>query len=216
MAYCSNGGKMKKNNHVRFSTSIAVLCFLTAVAMSSSGGMFVKKLTGKVTVNRGTKSFDAHLNDALKEKDVVSIGLKGQADIQLGGKVAVRLLELTNFTIKESKKNKSTINFTTGNILVKVKKLAKNEQLNIETPLALAGVRGTQFWGQVRKDGEIPASTFAVREGTLMLKPKGYHKFIEVSVGNALDMAEGQKEYKIRKAKPEEMGAMQQIDEIDF
>ncbi len=207
---------MKKYNQVKLVLPVALMLAFAFVVMAASGGMFVKKLTGKVTVMRGPKSLDAKLNSTLKEKDVVSVAKGAQTDIQLGGKVAVRLLELTTFTIKQSHKNKSTINFTTGNILVKVKKLAKNEELNIETPLAIAGVRGTQFWGQVRKDGEIPASTFAVREGTLMLKPKGYDKFIEVSVGNALDMAEGQKEYKIRKAKPEEMGAMQQIDEIDF
>lgn len=195
---------------VLFMFSFALLAFAAADTA------FIKKMSGKITIKRGVKSMDGKVNDKLKEKDVVNVGLKGQADVQFYGKSMVRLLELTSFTIKESSAKKTTLNFTSGNILVKVKKLAKGEDLKVETPVAVLGIRGTQFWGQVRKEGEKAASTLAVREGAIWVQPKGSDEVIEVKVGSALDLEEGQKEYKVRDAKPEEMGAMQQIDQMDF
>lgn len=206
-----------RKNAIRSGAVIFIFAALfVSLARAAADTAFIKKMSGKVTVSRGSKKMDVKVNDKLKEKDVVSVGLKGQADVQFYGKSMVRLLELTNFTIKESTSKKTTLNFTSGNILVKVKKLAKGEDLKVETPVAVLGIRGTQFWGQVRKEGEKAASTLAVREGAIWVQPKGSEEVIEVKVGFALDLEEGQKEFQVRDAKPEEMGAMEQIDQMEF
>jgi ferric-dicitrate binding protein FerR (iron transport regulator) len=95
---------------------------------------------------------------------------------------------------------------------VKVGKLSKGSTVSVITPTAVAGVRGTEFWGQVTKKKE--EGVFAVRDGSVEIQLNGSTESLVVNKGEAVEISPVNKTLKSRKAKDAELNAMSQIDEI--
>jgi ferric-dicitrate binding protein FerR (iron transport regulator) len=132
-------------------------------------------------------------------------------DISLTGIAGLRLLGGTTVDLASVTDDHMHFTFTVGDILMKAGKLG-GRMLMVETPTAVASIRGTQFWGQVRKEGQ--AGTFAVREGAIEITFIKTGEKVLLETGDALDYSADQKRLAKRSAKEAELGAMKQIDEI--
>lgn len=81
--------------------------------------------------------------------------------------------------------SKVTIDLDLGSLVVKTKKLNKNSVLDINSPLGVAGIRGTEFQMGVKADGALQLD---VTESTVAFTPPGGQSTM-VSQGNGLDVS---------------------------
>ncbi|HXV18743.1 MAG TPA: FecR domain-containing protein, partial [Candidatus Omnitrophota bacterium] len=108
------------------------------------------------------------------------------------------------------------LKITKGNAILNLDKLPAQSSFKVETPTAIAAVRGTQFWGRVEASlPENPVTTFAVRQGTVEIFAKSVEKTFTLEAGQALDIPAVETTVPvIRPALEGEMAAMAQADSI--
>lgn len=131
----------------------------------------ISALSGDVTIKKGggSKSYDAYESMSLNQGDTVYTGASssatlnlssGDADVTLGENAEINVSDLN--TSDGNKKSKLKV--WAGSMWVKVKSLAgSNDEFEIETPTAVMGVRGTQFF--VNVDPKTGANKLAVGAG---------------------------------------------------
>lgn len=74
-------------------------------------------------------------------------------------------------TLAESAPDKTVLYLNHGGLLVRLSDPKKNHQLQVQTPTAIASVRGTAFWMHVHHNGE---ETLSVLNGTVELERSGF------------------------------------------
>ncbi|UKS24013.1 FecR domain-containing protein [Paenibacillus sp. HWE-109] len=114
----------------------------------------VASLSGDVTIKKGggSKSYDAYESMSLNQGDTVYTGegssvtlnlSNGDSEITLGANSEVNVSDLSS----SDGSKKSKLKVWAGSMWVKVKSLAgSNDEFEVETPTAVMGVRGTQFF----------------------------------------------------------------------
>lgn len=157
-----------------------VITVLTAVALCVSSLMaqndaFIAKINqikGKVFEKAKTaKDFTpASIGDKLKGDTFLKTDKKSSAIIILnnGSQITIgeqSMVMINDFLVK-SQKDKTSIGVCFGKIDLQVKKLTKDEGLDVTTPTAVAGVRGTKFEVEALPDG---SSIVSVDEGNVKL-----------------------------------------------
>ncbi len=110
-----------------------------------------------------------------------------------------------------------SLKLSKGNAILNLEKLPKGTSFQVETPTAIAAVRGTQFWGRVNPENpNNPITTFAVRRGQVEVLAKSEGKKFILEAGQALDVPkDSEKPAAMRKALDEEMAAMAQADDVE-
>ncbi len=137
----------------------------------------VTTLEGNVTVTRvsATRPIPLHFKDDVFLQDRVVTGDRSIARLLLGGKAVVTIRERSVLTITEVP-GKSTIDLASGKIALAVvhDKMRPGESIDIRTPNAIAGVRGTVVVADVSQPsaqvggGPVPVVThFYVLRGTI-------------------------------------------------
>jgi hypothetical protein len=124
----------------------------------------IASLSGEVTVKKGGgfKTYDAYENMSLNQGDTLYTGTdssvtlnlsNGDADVTLGNNAELNVSDLS----ASDGKKKSKLKIWAGSMWVKVKSLLGSEdEFELETPTAVMGVRGTQFFvGVDPKTGKI-------------------------------------------------------------
>lgn len=150
--------------------SFISLCLSLSLVVSLISGLLAKpadaktvrvavvaSLSGEVSVKKGggSKSYDAYENMSLNQGDTVYTGAgssvtlnlsNGDADVTLGENAEVNVSDLN----ASNGNKKSKLKVWAGSLWVKVKSLAgSNDEFEVETPTAVMGVRGTQFFVMV-------------------------------------------------------------------
>lgn len=120
--------------------SIFILSFaLFACGQSRKNFEFngiITSMTGDVTVN----STEAKVNQILQKSDSISTE-NGTVEIQLRTGASVKLRQFTKITLT----NLEEVQMPRGSMLVSAGKLRSTSDFRINTPTAVAGVRGTRF-----------------------------------------------------------------------
>lgn len=162
-------------------------------------------LAGDVKIVSDGKSVAANVGDKISQGMTIKTEAKAIVDIYFSGSV-IRILEKSTVAIRELvkdlKDNKELSEFyvENGKMFSKVtRKLAQGEKFKVNTPTAVAGVRGTEFL--VTEDNG--KSSIACIEGTVAVKDS-------VSADTAyVDVAAG-KEANIEKGKPISVSELKQ------
>ncbi len=95
----------------------------------------------------------------------------------------------------DNDKYKTTLNLTLGKILVNVKKLGKEKLIfGVETPVAVAAVRGTEFVVDATSADDTAVATFS---GKVRVKKKGMKEFVVVKKNRKIEIKK--KTIKLRK-----------------
>ncbi|MDR6878906.1 FecR domain-containing protein [Bacillus sp. 3255] len=164
--------------------SFVSLCLSLCLVVSLISGLFaspadaktvrvavIASLSGDVTVKKGggSKSYDAYESMSLNQGDTVYTGSgssvtlnlsSGDADVTLGENAEINVSDLNS----SDGNKKSKLKVWAGSMWVKVKSLAgSNDEFEVETPTAVMGVRGTQFFVSV--DPKTGAIKMAVGAG---------------------------------------------------
>lgn len=190
-----------------------LLCALPAFAAQNNA---FTKLEAGVLLMRGTVPMPAQTEEQpLQAGDIIKTADLSSADFALGGVAGVRMLEASECAIKSSDEKMIQIEVKSGNVIVNVSKLPSDVKFQVETPTAIAAVRGTQFWGRVETKGASAVTTFAVRDGAIEVYAKSIKKSFILSKGQALDIpTDASVKLVVRKALAAEMDAMAQASSI--
>jgi len=192
--------------------SAFLLSFLPqGFAGKKDANIIVATVKGDVSLIRKGREEPLEKGAVLKRKDVVRTGANASVDIIWKNKWGYRLLGNSECVLAKTRKIDSMIEMREGNILVNVKNLPEGTILQISTPTAIAGVRGTQFWGRVNPDPDNLMVTFAVRRGEVDITIKETQETLRVLRGQALEIPTKAEDIQIRPAKIVEMQAMAQI-----
>jgi len=171
---------MKGKTLVRLAVSILVLAgvltlgkYLNAVNVRVAQ---VKSVTGTVEVQRArtTAWIKAEAGMRLNEGDMVRTKSKSKIVIELDDGSITQLTSLSQMKMEKlsrSLRGKSTdMGMDQGKSWMKVKKLdVARDKFNVNTPTAVAGVRGTYFSSEVEQASD---STFDVFEGQVNVSQK--------------------------------------------
>ena len=116
----------------------------------------------------------AVLGSAFKTGDKILTGAKSKVDIQIGKSSAVRLganttLEFTQLANSVNGNLDSKLSITTGKIFANISKENKNDSFTISTPTLVAGVRGTSFLIDIKKD---EFAMIKVVDGSVAVSPR--------------------------------------------
>ncbi len=206
---------MKTSFYYRMSLFLllpVILLLLPYCKKSAGGSIRITSLVGKADKNSGDSWQPVAPGELINQNDTVRTQENSIMDLSLYGQVAIRLLGSTEFSAASLARDSMNFKIDNGNILVKVGRLRSGSRVAVESPTAVASVRGTQFWGQVNRAGG--SGVFAVREGAVEIHLKISQKDIVVTQGQAVDISADQLTIETRGAKDAEMHAMSQIDEM--
>ena len=125
----------------------------TAILVASRGDVMAETAGESRTLSRG---------DGVNESDRVITGDKSFAILQFvdGAKVTVRpntVLDIKQYVYSGAEGNAATLSLVEGGLRVITGAMAKTEpeSFKVETPVALMGVRGTEFAVVLCEDGSV-------------------------------------------------------------
>ena len=178
--------------------------------------IIVTSVQGGPYIMREGKTIPASVGMACRKDDTLVTNENCVLDVAVNGMAGCRLLPSSECAVMNATESAMHLKITNGNAILNLKKLPPASTFQLETPTAIAGVRGTQFWGRVDlKEAENPVTTFAVREGTVDIFAKFAAKNFSLNKGEALDIPKSQAAAPIiRPALAEELLAMEQADAI--
>jgi hypothetical protein len=154
----------------------------------------ITKLTGEVYVKKsgGTKEFKAYVNMTLNQGDFLRTGknssvvlkvLDREDELTFDANSSVFLSQLK--TADDGKK--TSVSMWSGSVYAKASKLVGGDKLEIETPTAVMGVRGTHFIAAV--DPDLGDTSIFVMAGVVEGEPKSNNP-AGPGTGGASDSAE--------------------------
>ncbi|MZQ85226.1 hypothetical protein GQF01_24220 [Paenibacillus sp. 5J-6] len=154
---------MSKKSFVSLCVSLSLIFSLISVLLvkpvdaKTVRVAVVSSLSGEVTVKKGggSKTYDVYESMSLNQGDTIYTGASssvtlnlssGDADVTLGENAEINVSDLNS----SDGNKKSKLKVWAGSLWVKVKSLAgSNDEFEVETPTAVMGVRGTQFFVMV-------------------------------------------------------------------
>ena len=197
---------------------IAFLLASPAVCLADNSQAVVSNIKGDPTIIRNGQEMPASVGMACEKGDVLKTTSQCQLDLSLNQVAGCRVLGSSECQIADAKASDMYLKVTDGNVILNLKKLPESCSFRVETPTAVAAVRGTQFWGRVDLQKiDNPVTTFAVREGSVEILAKSAAKSFTITPGQALDIPKDpQVTPSIRPALPAEMQAMEQAHDIQI
>ena len=190
-------------------------CFY-ASAYAETEKVMVTQVSGSPEIIRQGKSIPASVGMACQKEDQLKTTSECSMDIAMNGMAGCRVLPSSECLIADADQDSMQLKVNNGNVILNLEKLPQGSTFKVETPTAVASVRGTQFWGRVDlQKAENPVTTFAVREGTVEIFAKSVNKHFTVEKGRALDIPKDASSVpSIRTALAGELQAMEQASSI--
>lgn len=178
---------------------------------------------GDVTVERNSQSIPVALDMKLLPNDIITTGPNSSATLVFANigisKIQEKSLILLKALFQDQTGDQIRLNLKKGTLLSSLKKLTKTtSHFEIETPTAVAGIRGTTFMVKVGPKNETRTSVFSgvVKVST----PQNTEKTLEVTEFKEIVVEEKVKEIEEVKVTPvtkiafEELKSIADIPEI--
>jgi len=205
---------MKKKAWCCFLTLAFLIMGFVHGAEAAGAELRAQAVSGPVTVVRGGETLTVKDGDLLLAEDHVITTGDSRLDIIKAGGWGYRLLQSSECVV-HADGSKTEIEMLQGNVIFKVVP-TQGRNLTVRTPVVVAAVRGTQFWGQVTPAGASHNSVFAVREGDVELTVLKSGDQMMLKAGQAADVLGEQGTASTREAKSAELEAIAQIEDLDL
>jgi len=166
--------------------------FNVGLAYSNNSVGVLAVVVGTVKIERSGRTLDAKTSDPILLQDKVTTLGKSRAQILLLDQTAINLSQNAEIVIDKFlfgteedavtlKISKGAFRFISGKVATK-----SPERVNVETPVAIIGVRGTEFIGQIA----INESLVALLNGKIEVANDGYSQIVGVAgFGVSIDSA---------------------------
>lgn len=177
--------------------------------------VMVSHIEGGPMIVRNGQEIPATVGAECRSNDVLKTTDGCMVDVSLNDKIGCRVLPSSNVLLASANDQNTQIKVNEGNVILNVEKL-RGSSFKVETPTAIASVRGTQFWGRVMgPGGDNSVTTFAVRKGRVDILAKTQNKSFSITAGQALDISNAAgAEPAVRPALAEELKAMEQASTV--
>jgi hypothetical protein len=187
---------------------------MTAAAHAESA--VVSQVQGDAKIIRNGETLKVTAGLACQNNDTLKTGENCVVDISMNSLVGCRILPASECAVMDENVSGMNLKVKSGNVILNLEKLPSNSSFALETPTAIASVRGTQFWGRVDLQKiNNPVTTFAVRQGSVEVFAKSVQKSFTLNQGQALDIhKDAAAAPTVRSALAEEMNAMKQAPSI--
>ena len=200
-----------------FRSLLVLVLGLSAAGMASAqdSQTVVSRVEGQPMLVRGGEKIPATMGMTFQDTDTVQTNAGCQLDLSVNGMAGCRVLPSSEVSLAQVSGDDMRVEIKSGNAIFNLKKLPSQSTFRVETPTAVASVRGTQFWGRVDGAQTSPVTTFAVREGSVEITAKAAGKTFILEKGQALDIPmDAAAVPEVRPALQEELDAMQQASAI--
>ena len=168
-------------------TIIAIL-FLTS-PLPAAEEASITSMDGKANVLREGQTLPARTGMPLKTGDAIQTEDGSTVDFSMNAVAGGRVLPSSESVITDGKSESMKINVTSGKILLNLDKIPAKSTFRVETPTAVAVVRGTQFSVQVDTlNINNPTSSFAVRDGNIEVFLPSMNETFNLGQGQAIDI----------------------------
>ena len=199
----------------RIKVGVIGLAVFTALCGSAhAGDAKIGEMTGEAFIVGKDGIYRAKTGMAANAGDVVMTRQGGQLDLIVNGQAGCLMLADSVVAIANTDQERTKLMVAEGNVVLNIKPLTPGSEFTVDTPSAVATVRGTQFWGRVTGGEGEAVSTFAVKEGSVRVTAKESGKTVDLSAGQAVDLAEQAADVNARSATAGEMDAMKAADLI--
>jgi hypothetical protein len=199
----------------------ALALFSSFLCLTTSGSaegekIMISSMQGSALIVRDGQEIAAAEGLSCQTNDILKTTPTCVLDITMNDQLGCRVLASSEVEIADAKEKLMRLKLGRGNVILNVNKLAKDVEFSVETPTAIAAVRGTQFWGRVEgAQFDSPVTTFAVREGSIDIFVLGAQKSFTLNQGEALDIPKDASVVpSIRPALAGELDAMAQASAI--
>ncbi len=129
----------------------------------------IKSVTGKAVMYNGGQSSDLKAGVEITKADSIETFTGSKCVVLFSTGSTLSLQQNTKIKIKILLPKGVRSQVEDGGVLMNVKKLSENEEFSVNTPTAVAGVRGTQFY--VSYDKKAQRTKVAVKEGKVNVVP---------------------------------------------
>lgn len=195
-----------------------LLLTLGSASFAQAEKIVVCQIQGNPVIVRNGQEIAVAKGASCQTNDVLKTTSGCAVDIAMNDQAGCRVLASSEVLIASANENRMSLKITSGNVILNVKKLSKEIEFRVETPTAIAAVRGTQFWGNVHYNKGLPdtvGTTFAVREGSVDIFAKSFGKSFTIETGQALDIPMAASKLPvIRSALQNELDTMAQAETI--
>ncbi len=106
----------------------------------------------------------------LSDGDRVVTGNDSSVELSLDGGSLIRLSAHSDFTLMSGKRNQTQLRLAFGTLLAKIGRLLASQSLAVQTPTALAAVRGTEFGVEIDRDNPEESHVGVFDEGRLEVR----------------------------------------------
>ena len=171
-------------------TYLLTIWLAAGLSLLASVGTIVD-LRGEVTVERSGTNYPATRNFALKEQDRIVTGPNGWSRVRLKDRTQIVIGKNARFRLQayrydRTPRSKIALGFSQGvfrAITGAVGKVAR-KNFKVRTPTATIGIRGTEFYVEVRPDREqvlctrgaitftLPSRSYLIRAGHYLLEKR--------------------------------------------
>lgn len=187
-----------------YTVGLALVFGSCALALSRAPAGRIERTRGKVVLMRGSARLTAAAGRTLYAGDRLTTGRNAWAIIRLGTHL-IKMGPETSMMVKEAAKSndKYRIRLDLGRLWLLIRKSFPNLDFCVETPAAVAGVRGTFFSVQVQPDG---TTWVGVREGSVRVEAAGGEGFVDLSPGFGTTIKPGGGPGTPEKVPPDQVG----------
>lgn len=193
------------------SLGLGIFFFQTRSPETVPSRALVMSVRGQVSVQRAGASVTVHTGDILVEADRIETGPDSILDLAVSGH-AIRIMGQSTASVAELRRSpdgsaKSVrMSLEKGGILSSAGKLAAKDRFEVQTPTAIAGVRGTRFLVQISEGG----TRVRLFQGSVMVQSeKGQERVLES--GQAVQVTSE----KMETAGPEEVSYLADFNELE-
>ena len=150
--------------------AVALIAWAPAGAESPRRAGIVTAVSGTATVTRANLQTPRalHFRDDVMLHDRIATGDQSIARILLGGKAVITVRERSVVTITQSPRI-STVDVESGKVALAVAKerMQPGDSIDLRTPNAVAGIRGTVVIAEVSRKGAATATRFTLLTGLI-------------------------------------------------
>ncbi len=169
-------------------TWLAVFLILVSQWAAAEALVQVSRAEGQALIMRGLEKIESRAGAKVQLNDAVETSAGSKVDIVWGGAWGCRLLESSRILITGMEAKDQRMKLEKGGVLLHFKQMPRKSEFQIDTPTAVASVRGTQFMARTWGDGQEVGTTIAVLRGVVSITSKTTELRYKIRAGEALDI----------------------------
>jgi hypothetical protein len=176
--------------HLRISLALAVLGLgLQSTLLAAGPCGAITKVEGDAQLVRNGQTLPAAVGTPVEQGDTLRAPKGSRVDFSVNGVAGLSAAEGTECQVTRAGAEEMKIDLAIGELRANIKKLPSNASFSVETPTAIAAVRGTQFTSRVTMNEQnLPDSSFIVRDSRVDVTVKSSGEKIALNEGLALDV----------------------------